>query len=284
MSAFGADWSSMHQLRVDAKAAGESFSLSIPVEEDRYDVTLYNTRGPSYGDADVRCGGVTIAHLQGFEQTVQPGGAIALRNLAAKEGKITLEFLLKGKDPRSSGYTVGLDAFILKPRREYIPAWQLIGPFPNPRDQSLQRLGLDIVYDPEREIDLQKTYTGVNGQKVAWQEVKTPPLGRVDLYIFDPYEMVVVYALTYIRSAKDQTLPLLLGSDDGVKVFLNGKEIHRVLKIRVAEPDQDRVSLQLKKGWNTLLLKIENNFGGYNFFARVLDPEKSLQFQTRVQK
>lgn len=100
----------------------------------------------------------------------------------------------------------------------------------------------------------------------------------MDLYQFDPYEMVVVYALTYVYSPKDQTLPLLLGSDDGVKAFLNSRELHRYLAIRVAAPDQDRVPLPLKKGWNALMLKIENNYGGYNFYARVLDPTHSLVF------
>ena len=85
-------------------------------------------------------------------------------------------------------------------------------------------------------------------------------------------------ALTYVYSPKDQTLPLLLGSDDGVKVFLNSRELHRYLAIRVAAPDQDRVPLPLKKGWNALMLKIENNYGGYNFYARVLDPTHSLVF------
>ena len=162
--------------------------------------------------------------------------------------------------------------------RFYIPAWQLIGPFDNPRDERLNRRGIDVPYPPEREIDLTKTYAGVNGQPVRWTLTQTPPRGRMDLYHFDPYEMVVVYALTYIYAPKDRTVPLLLGTDDGVKVFVNGEAVHRVLAIRVVRPDNDRVPVALKKGWNTLLLKIENNYGGYNFYARVLDPEHTLRF------
>ena len=86
----------------------------------------------------------------------------------------------------------------------------------------------------------------------------------------------ITYALTYVYSPKDQTLPLLLGSDDGVKVFLNDKAIHRFLEVRISAPDQDRVPLNLKKGWNKLLFKIENNFGGYAFFARILDIDKTV--------
>jgi hypothetical protein len=105
----------------------------------------------------------------------------------------------------------------------------------------------------------------------------------VDLYAFDPYEHVVVYGLTYVHSSNDQTVPLLVGSDDGVKVFLNGTVVHRVLPpLRISRPDQDRVPLALKKGWNTLLIKIENNLGGYNFFARVVDPAHSVRFSIRT--
>jgi len=81
-----------------------------------------------------------------------------------------------------------------------------------------------------------KKYSGVEGKPVGWTLDKTPQNGRMDLYKYDPYEMVVVYAATYIHSPVAQTVPLLLGSDDGVKVFLNGKEIHRFLAIRVARP------------------------------------------------
>jgi hypothetical protein len=127
-------------------------------------------------------------------------------------------------------------------------------------------------------MDLTKSYAGVEQRPVRWTLAKTPANGRMDMYQYDPYEMVVVYALTYVYSPTDQTLPFLLGSDDGVKLFLNGKEIHRVLMTRVARPDQDRVPLELKKGWNALLLKIENNYGGDNFYARVIDPAHSLTF------
>jgi len=61
---------------------------------------------------------------------------------------VRLQFVVAGKNAAASGYAVGLDAFILQPRRIYIPAWYMIGPFPNPRDEHLRRLGLDIVYPP----------------------------------------------------------------------------------------------------------------------------------------
>jgi len=85
--------------------------------------------------------------------------------------------------------------------------------------------------------------------------------------------------VTTIQSPKKQELPLLLGSDDGVKVILNGKQILRRLLDRGAVPDQDTVSLDLQKGLNTLLLKVENYLGGYGFYARIKDPAGTLKYK-----
>jgi hypothetical protein len=278
MSSFGADWSGLKQLLVPAEKKGDGFGLALPVIEETYDVSLYYTRGPSYGSVEVQHNGQKVGSYEGFNAATVPGGKVVLKGLGANAGHLELRFVVEGKDARSSGYAVGLDAFTLEPHRVYIPEWYLIGPFPNQRDAKLRRLGLDTVFPPEKMIDLAASYPGVDQKPVRWVLTKTPDKGRMDLYQFDPYEMVVVYALTYVYSPKSQTVPLLLGSDDGVKVFLNGDEIHRLLAVRVAAPDQDRVPLPLKEGWNVLMLKVENNYGGYNFYARVLDPGHSLVF------
>ena len=278
MTPFGAEWSGMKQLKLTFTKAGDGLDLSFPVEEEEYDVSMFVTHGPGYGKIRVTQGDRTVAMYDGYAPEIVPGGKVLLKDVRAVNGQIRLGVAADGKNERSTGYAAGIDVFIPVPHRAYIPAWQLIGPFDNPRDARLQRLGIDVVYPPEKEIDLTATYRGVNGQPVRWTLTQTPARGRMDLYHFDPYEMVVVYALTYIYAPKDQTVPLLLGTDDGVKVFLNTTPIHRVMAIRVVRPDQDRVPLALKKGWNTLMLKIENNYGGYNFYARVLDPGHTLRF------
>jgi len=284
MSAFGAEWSGAKQLTVAAEKPGDSFMLELPAVEDRYDVSVYFAQSPAYGTVSAMYDGKKVAEINGYSREVLPGGRVVLSNLRAKNKKLALQFVVAGKDDKSAGYAVGLDAFVLEPHRAFIPEWYLIGPFPNPRDENSNRLGLDTAYPPEKETDLAKPYPGVGGKPVKWVFQKTPPHGRVDLYQFDPYELVVVYALTYIYSPRDQVVPLLLGTDDGVKVFLNDREIHRLLTVRISVPDQDRVPLELKAGWNKLLLKIENNYGGFNFYARVLDIEESLTLSATKQR
>ena len=284
MSASGADWSGLKQLAAAAEKEGDAFSLDLPVEETNYNIAAYYTKGPAYGTVDILHDGRKVGVIEGFNNSIVPGGKILLQNLRASRGRLPLQFRVAGKDSASAGYALGLDAFVLQPIRKFIPEWFMIGPFGNPRNTRLERLGLDTPYPPEKEFDPDRSYPGLDGKPVRWTLDKTPANGRMDLYKYDPYEMVVVYALTHIYSPKDQELPLLLGSDDGVKVFLNDRELHRVLKVRVVRVDQDRVPLRLVKGWNKLLLKIENNYGGYNFYARVLDQEESLVFSPKKER
>lgn len=281
MSAYGAEWSGMKQLLVHARKPGDGFTLTIPAEEEVYDVSVYFTSGPSQGTWWIEHNGRRLDSCNTYAPGIVHGGKITLRGVKTIGGALTLRFVAGPRDQKSAGQDIGIDAFVLHPHRVYIPEWQLIGPFANPRDAKLNRLGLDAPYPPEKSIDLGATYKGVDGQDVRWTLTRTPEHGRMDLYQFDPYEMVVVYALTYVYSPKQQVLPMLLGSDDGVKVFLNGREIHRFLAVRVAAPDQDRIPLHLNEGWNTVMLKIENNYGGYNFYARVLDPGHTLVFSPK---
>ena len=55
---------------------------------------------------------------------------------------------------------------------------------------------------------------------------------------------------------------LWLGSDDGVKVWLNGAVVYSANVARAITPDSDKVNISLKKGWNTLIFKVtQNNMG-----------------------
>ncbi|HUI11407.1 MAG TPA: glycoside hydrolase family 172 protein [Bacteroidota bacterium] len=283
MSACGPDWSGMAQLRVEEHQPGDEFTLRIPPTDERCDVDVYYTKGPDYGDVDVVAGGRKVGSLSGYESSVVPGGKIPLGEILMPGGALALTFRSVGKDTRSAGYAVGLDAFVLTPRREFIPGWNIIGPFANPRDSARGTIGLDSVYAPERDTSLAAAYTGIGGIPVSWRKLRTPASGFVDLTLFEPNLHVVAYALAFVRSPVDQTLPLLLGSDDGAKVFLNGSGVFRLLAIRPAVPDEDMIPLVLHRGWNRLLLKIENNVGGYGFYARIRDPGRTLRYATAPQ-
>lgn len=286
MDAYGPDWSNGEQLKVTAERKGDSFVLPVPVSEtDEFNVDLYYTKGPDYGNVKIMENGKKVGQINGYSKQVYPGGAIELDHLISVGKSIPIHFVVTGKNPMSKGYVVGLDAFILHPDRHFIKQWDVIGPFPNPTNSAGKLLGLDTVYPPERNIDLKASYTGVDGQKVKWQVMKADQNGYMNLVgKFNPYQHVVAYAVVFVHSPKNQDLPLLLGSDDGAKVILNGKQLFRILLIRSAAPDQNRVNLPLKKGWNTLMLKDENNVGDYGFYARILSAGKGLTYSLNKPK
>ena len=114
-------------------------------------------------------------------------------------------------------------------------------------------------------------------KNIKWQYLKTPENGYINLTDrIHPYEFAVCYAVTYIYSTRNKTVILYIGSDDGAKVFLNNRQLYRYLGVRIAEPDQAEIALNLKAGWNKVLIKIENNLGGYAFYARLSGRDSTL--------
>ena len=56
------------------------------------------------------------------------------------------------------------------------------------------------------------------------------------------------------------------GSDDGIKVYLNGQQVHAHNIGRGAAADQEKLTLKLQKGTNFLLVKIHNQSGPSGFY------------------
>ncbi|MEN8148798.1 MAG: SUMF1/EgtB/PvdO family nonheme iron enzyme [Planctomycetota bacterium] len=86
----------------------------------------------------------------------------------------------------------------------------------------------------------------------------------------------VHYASTWlyrtITAKKARTLTASLGSDDGIAVWLNGKQVFANDVPRGAHPDQDAVELELRAGENHLLLQVYNQRGGHGFYFALRDP------------
>ena len=80
---------------------------------------------------------------------------------------------------------------------------------------------------------------------------------------------VVVYVRCNIWSPETQDARLEIGSDDGVKVWLNGALVHTLDAIRGLSPGGDRVPVSLEQGWNMLTMKINQTGGAWGACARV---------------
>ncbi len=148
-----------------------------------------------------------------------------------------------------------------------VDAWHIVGPFDNGKDDA----GLDEVFGPEKRLDLKATYRGKSGT-VRWDRVRADARGYVDLAAhFAPgSDEIVCYLYQEIESPAEQKATLLLGTDDGCKLWVHGELVHTSRIHRAAAPGQDTVSLHLRKGVNQVLLKINNGDGPYGFYFTLL--------------
>jgi len=154
----------------------------------------------------------------------------------------------------------------LKASREFIEDWYVIGPFDNPKGE-----GFDRVFPPEQEIQLDKTYVGSMNQTVGWRVIHARfPYVNLDR-LFSPNDHTVAYAFSRIYSPGTRRGFLGLGSDDGLKVWVNGKEVVSQNVFRESRPFQEIAPVELQQGWNTLLLKVTERAGSWGFHACLMD-------------
>ncbi len=141
--------------------------------------------------------------------------------------------------------------------------WHVVGPFDNTDGR-----GFDTAYPPEKEIDLKKTYPGKGGERAAWKEFAAFRVGRVnDLKRFADNDDACAYLFTEIDVGEVVELPVALGSDDTLTVWLNGERLLAENVVRGAAPDQNQATLKLKPGKNRLLVKVCNAGGEWAFYV-----------------
>ena len=79
-----------------------------------------------------------------------------------------------------------------------------------------------------------------------------------------------VYGLIILNSPADQSgVPMKVGSDDSVKVWVNGEVVHTNAVNRGAGDFQDDFKVNLNAGANILLVKVSERGGGWSLFAGV---------------
>jgi CubicO group peptidase (beta-lactamase class C family) len=123
----------------------------------------------------------------------------------------------------------------------------------------------------------------IASKSFAWQAVASKE-DTVDLHAgSDPAEWAVAYAWARIE-LKQETKGLLgIGSDDAVKVWLNGKVIHDHWIGRGVQVDEDMVPVVLRAGKNYLMLKVLNMSDGWGFACRLMGPDsQASKFLTAI--
>ncbi len=145
----------------------------------------------------------------------------------------------------------------------FITRWECAGPY-RQTGKSYSEL-FDIPFGPEQA-----------GNHVQWQPVVVPgATDSLNPFVVDLKKIFggnncVAYLRTTVRVRGAQSAMLAIGSDDGVKAWLNGKLVWQNNAARGLTPDQDKVKVQLRDGANTLLLKITQDINDWGACARFL--------------
>ena len=118
-------------------------------------------------------------------------------------------------------------------------------------------------FDPEQGVDLKEAY---NGGKLKWQP--RPEWKDGTVINWDAANNRTSYLYREVTSDRPFKLNVSLGSDDGIRLWLNGKLVAEERAKRAAAADQLFGELPLVEGENRLLIKIVNASGPAGFYFK----------------
>lgn len=150
----------------------------------------------------------------------------------------------------------------------FINSWYIIGPFPNPGRKNLEeKFPPEASLDPVlgfTGIDLDASYVGMNEKPVRWEFAASNR--RVCFIPNPPEQWAIWYAYTEIWCDDDQDRFCIFGSDDYGKCWINGEEEFTSGKTpHPWVPDRRHAKVSFKRGFNTVLFKLENAWGRTGF-------------------
>ncbi len=116
--------------------------------------------------------------------------------------------------------------------------------------------------------DLAKTYDGKDNTKVAWKNIGPILNEMVELNQYCPGNLgswCLTYLYGTVTAPRDMTIDVNMGSDDGLRFWLNGNLVVDADVQRGLDPDSHKVKLRLNKGVNHMLAKVSQGEGGFQF-------------------
>ncbi len=158
--------------------------------------------------------------------------------------------------------------------------WYLLSPFDHPPGSS----SIAESYGPETDLetmragglgpDLARAYEGQGGETIRWEALLTRHMkgteadqAKIDLQALTPRQTdrAVAYLYRRIEARRACSVRVLMGSDDGMRLWFNGK-------LRIDSPvprgvvvGDERLTLELHPGVNHLLVKVCNGGGAWGF-------------------
>lgn len=158
----------------------------------------------------------------------------------------------------------------------FIRYWLVLAPLPSEKEHSggaevaAERIKGEAFMRPRAEERF-----SYKGKEYAWKRYKTPEF-FIDFKKFvedQKSENVFGFAVAYVYCDEPmRDLKVLAGSNDQCRVYVNGLSVLLHEKGRTLERDQSIANgISLKKGENTIILKVANDGGNWQGCLRFMD-------------
>ena len=239
-----------------------------------YKISAVLTRGPEYGQVELTVNGTKVGDAYDCYNSERIAGTlVTFGEVPLNQGKNQIVLKSIGKSTLSTGHKVGVDSYQVLHASPFVKRYMILGPFIKAADTFLPAAST------QNSRNLDQTYTGAEEKTIRWREASTRPSGMLDFRSnIGMMTGVVGYAVSYVYAPEDMDTVLLLGSDETVKVWLNGTEIHRKRTYRRITPDADTIPCKLKVGWNEVLCSVEQNSWTWGLYLRFADADGALKY------
>jgi tetratricopeptide (TPR) repeat protein len=155
-------------------------------------------------------------------------------------------------------------------RTGWLLSWQLIGPFDNAEGR-----GHTTAYEPEKQpfSPDQRMVGKLPGEDLQWRVydyASMPRGGYISFYdVLRPTEQVTAYATTWVKAPRSAPAVLVLGTGGPYRAWVGGVLVAEGDAYRTPHPLQDAHAIELRAGWNRILLKVSALEGVWGFHARI---------------
>lgn len=137
-------------------------------------------------------------------------------------------------------------------RKAALRRWMISGPFEN---ESWE--GMETKYPPERKIGLAASFSGKE-DATQWTSFTLPEglAPRIPFEeLFEGRENAAAFAVTNVKCIRETRAILISSFSQIGECFVNGERVTLDETAAGLLPAEDRTSITLKQGWNTILIK-----------------------------
>ena len=194
---------------------------------------------------------------------------------------LSILLLVAPPDPRISGPAPSLRSATTQASVSWGPWYEL-----RPLEHAAGSKSVVEAGAPEKELkamdagepgpDLEREFEGKGGALVRWCVSEHRATDEYPLDDQDPIDLTAgletarcdnaaAYLYRRIDASDSRTIPVLVGSDDGLRLWLNGELLLDISRARGLSERGNLVMLGLEPGINHLLAKVNNGGGAWKF-------------------